>query len=431
MLSLIIILSIAIAIAIGYKTGINTGLFAMAFAYLIGCFGLNLKAKDIINMWPLSIFFVIFAVSLFYNFAQLNGTLEKVANHLLYACRKHPKVLPYAIYIAATIIAALGAGFFTVLACMAPITLILCDKTGLNKMVGSVAANYGALAGANFMTSQSGIIFRGLMEKVGLGDNSFAYATCISATTFIIPFVVISFLMLVTNNKSLEGELDIAKPEPFDSKQRTTLNLIVLMVIIVLAGPLLNMFLPGVKTIAFINSKLDIGLIAIVFAIIALLLNLGDQKQAIAKVPWNTIIMICGVGMLISVAIKAGTIKLLANLVTSNLSPFLVTVIMTIVGSIMSFFSSTLGVVCPTLFPIVPTIAKTSALNPMLIFTAIVIGAQATAISPFSSGGALMLGSCSNDTERKQLFYDLIFKAVPTCVCGSMIFSIALYFILG
>jgi di/tricarboxylate transporter len=134
--------------------------------------------------------------------------------------------------------------------------------------------------------------------------------------------------------------------------------------------------------------------------------------------------------MLISVAIKAGTIKILAGWVTSNLSPFLVVVVMTIVGSIMSFFSSTLGVVCPTLFPIVPSITASSGLSPMLIFTAIVIGSQATAISPFSSGGALTLGSCSDEDERKQLFYDLIFKAVPTCATASILVSMVLYFIL-
>ena len=32
--------------------------------------------------------------------------------------------------------------------------------------------------------------------------------------------------------------------------------------------------------------------------------------------------------------------------------------------------------------------------------------------------------------ERKQLFYDLIFKAVPTCATASILVSMVLYFIL-
>ena len=41
----------------------------------------------------------------------------------------------------------------------------------MNMIIGGMAANYGALAGANFMTSQSGIIFRSLMENTGIAHK--------------------------------------------------------------------------------------------------------------------------------------------------------------------------------------------------------------------------------------------------------------------
>ena len=43
MLSIIIILSIALAIFLGYRTKINTGLFCIVFAYIIGCFVMGLN----------------------------------------------------------------------------------------------------------------------------------------------------------------------------------------------------------------------------------------------------------------------------------------------------------------------------------------------------------------------------------------------------
>ena len=98
MLSAVIVGAIAVAIALGYKTKINTGFFAIAFAYLIGCFGMSLKTKAIISMWPISVMFVIFAVSIFYNFALVNGTLEKMSKYLLYSCRKFPGLLPFALF---------------------------------------------------------------------------------------------------------------------------------------------------------------------------------------------------------------------------------------------------------------------------------------------------------------------------------------------
>ena len=58
------------------------------FAYIIGCFIMGLKTKELIGFWPTSTMFVILSVSLFYNFAAINGTLEKLSGTLLYACRK-------------------------------------------------------------------------------------------------------------------------------------------------------------------------------------------------------------------------------------------------------------------------------------------------------------------------------------------------------
>ena len=154
---ILILTTLALSIALGYITKINIGFFAMVGAYFIGCFGLGMKPAEVIELWPVKIFFIIFAVTLFYNFALANGALERLAGHLLYKCRKYPYLLPLAIFAASTIIAALGAGFYTVLAFMAPITLLLCQKTKMSLVIGGMAVNYGALAGANFMTSQSAL----------------------------------------------------------------------------------------------------------------------------------------------------------------------------------------------------------------------------------------------------------------------------------
>lgn len=428
MISLIVIITIVVSIALGYKLKINTGFFAMGFAYIIGCFILNLKPAEIISMWPVRIFYTIFAVSLFYNFAMANGTLEKLSQHLIYGTRKIPYLLPLAIFFAAMLIAALGAGYFTVLAFFGPVTLILCEKTGLKKLVGAIAVNYGSLAGANFMTSGSGIIFKGLIENTVYAENSYYLTTLIFLATFILPIVVISILIFINFNNN-KTHLEIEIPANFSNEQKTTLILIFTMVIVVLIIPILIKIFPNVTAFKFINSKLDIGLVAILFSIIAFILKLGNEKEIVARIPWNTLIMICGVGMLISVAIKAGTIELLSSWIGTNIPRVIVPVVLCLVAGVMSFFSSTLGVVAPSLFPIVPSISEVTGYNPAILFVAIIIGAQATSISPFSSGGSLILSS-SSDEERDKLFNQLMFKGVFICLVGAIILSTFLEVIL-
>ncbi|HIE0669754.1 TPA: SLC13 family permease [Acinetobacter nosocomialis] len=426
----LMLMALAVSIGLGYKTKINIGFFTIAFAYLIGCFGMGLKPSEVIELWPVKIFFIILSVTLFYNFALANGALEKLASHLLYKCRKFPQFLPLAIFFAATIIAGLGAGFYTVLAFMAPITLLLCKKTNMNMVIGGMAANYGALAGANFMTSQSGIIFRSLMENTGISSQTaFSYSSGIFVLTLIIPIAVLGIYTL-WNRKSNSIVIEDQKPEPFDKKQKQSIFLIVLMMSIVLVFPILHLVFPDVKTISFLNSKIDIAFLAITFSLISLLMKLADEKKVIALVPWGTLIMICGVGMLIALGVKLGIITTLSEWLANNVPVWVIPVLLCLISAIMSVFSSTLGVVAPTLFPIVPALALSSGLNPLVLFICIVVGAQSTAISPFSSGGSLIMASAPADIDKTKFFNQLLFKAIPVGVIAALIAIFALKFVM-
>lgn len=426
----LMLMALAISIGLGYKTKINIGFFTIAFAYLIGCFGMGLKPSEVIELWPVKIFFIILSVTLFYNFALANGALEKLASHLLYKCRKFPQFLPLAIFFAATIIAGLGAGFYTVLAFMAPITLLLCKKTNMNMVIGGMAANYGALAGANFMTSQSGIIFRSLMENTGISSQTaFSYSGGIFVLTLLIPIAVLGIYTL-WNRKSNSIVIEDQKPEPFDKKQKQSIFLIILMMSIVLVFPILHLVFPDAKTISFLNSKIDIAFLAITFSLISLLMKLADEKKVIALVPWGTLIMICGVGMLIALGVKLGIITTLSEWLANNVPVWIIPVLLCLISAIMSVFSSTLGVVAPTLFPIVPALAVTSGLNPLVLFICIVVGAQSTAISPFSSGGSLIMASAPADIDKTKFFNQLLFKAIPVGVIAALIAIFALKFVM-
>ena len=352
MLSAVIILAIAVAIYLGYKTKINTGLFCIVFAYVIGCFIMGLKPKEVIAFWPTNTMFVILSVSLFYNVAAINGTLEKMSGSLLYACRKFPGMLPFALFAVAVILSVMGATYFTVLAFLAPITLVICDESRMDKVTGAVAINCGALCGGNFPTSNLGVVFRGLADTAYEATPELTAVDSFGMEMQIFFFSMIFSLILVAifrygtkENKNIGKGVVFNKPEAFTKEQSTTLTLMIAMMVVVLIFPLLKILMPGNESISYIAGKVDVGLVAIIFAVIALLMKLAPQKDAIARIPWNTIIMIAGAGMLIAVAVKAGTIEMLSLWVGSNVPKPLIPIAFSIIAAIMSFFSSTTGVV--------------------------------------------------------------------------------------
>ena len=428
MLGILIVAAIVLAVFLGYKTKINTGFFCIVFAYLIGCFAVGLKTKDVIGMWPTSTMFVIISVSLFYNFAALNGTLEKLSGSLLYACRKFPGMLPFALFFVAVILSVMGAAYFTVLAFLAPITMAICEESKMDKLTGAVAINCGALAGGNFPTAALGVIFRGLMDTAYEGAGQPALADTFGPEMKVFGLAIVFSLILIAifrfgfkSNREIGKGVTFKKPEAYDPKQKTTLRLMLIMMAVVLIFPLLKLLLPNVGFIKTVAGKIDVGLVAFIFTVIALLLKLAPQKDIIAKVPWNTILMIAGAGMLIGVAVKAGTIEAVSHWIGNNVPTFLVPIAFSFIGAFMSFFSSTTGVVCPALFPLIPGIAAATGLNPITLFACTILGAQSSAISPFSSGGSLILGSYGNDEERNKLFNRLLFVAVPISVgCAAL-----------
>ena len=428
MLGILIVAAIVLAVFLGYKTKINTGFFCIVFAYLIGCFAVGLKTKDVIGMWPTSTMFVIISVSLFYNFAALNGTLEKLSGSLLYACRKFPGMLPFALFFVAVILSVMGAAYFTVLAFLAPITMAICEESKMDKLTGAVAINCGALAGGNFPTAALGVIFRGLMDTAYEGAGLPALADTFGPEMKVFGLAIVFSLILIAifrfgfkSNREIGKGVTFKKPEAYDPKQKTTLRLMLIMMAVVLIFPLLKLLFPNVGFIKTVAGKIDVGLVAFIFTVIALLLKLAPQKDIIAKVPWNTILMIAGAGMLIGVAVKAGTIEAVSHWIGNNVPTFLVPIAFSFIGAFMSFFSSTTGVVCPALFPLIPGIAAATGLNPITLFACTILGAQSSAISPFSSGGSLILGSYGNDEERNKLFNRLLFVAVPISVgCAAL-----------
>lgn len=437
MLSLVIILAIAIAIFLGYKTKINTGIFCIVFAYIIGCFGMGLKPKEVIAFWPTNTMFVILSVSLFYNFAAINGTLEKMSGSLLYSCRRFPGLLPYALFAVAVILSVMGATYFTVLAFLAPITLVICDESKMDKLTGAVAINCGALAGGNFPTSNLGVIFRGLADTAYEQAPELTAIDTFSMEVKIFILAVIFSLILVSvfrfglkSNRNIGKGVEFKKPEAFTAQQKATLSLMIIMMVVVLIFPLLSVIMPNNAGIKYISGKVDVGLVAVIFAMIALLMKLAPQKEAIARIPWNTIVMIAGAGMLIAVAVKAGTIEQLSTWIGSNVPAPLVPLAFSIVAAIMSFFSSTTGVVAPALFPLIPNLAAAAGLSAPALFACTVLGAQSSAISPFSSGGSLILGSTPKEEDRNTLFNKLLMVAVPTSVILCAVFNFVVTMIL-
>jgi len=425
-MAIVLLIAFVIAIAIGFKTNINQGIIAMIISYFLGCFAMGLKPNALTAMWPMRIFFILVFVSLFYNFATLNGTMDKLALNILYKFGKQARLLPFVAFAAACIMSVMGAGPYAVIVLLCPILFIICDKVNMSKLMLGVAAYLGAVSSSAFPTCSTGAVINGIIVDIGYQEQAMTYSLTVvifAFLGFLLAFTLMYFFVFKGHKVSIENIL-IEKPEPYDEKQKKSLTLIILFMVTLLVPYILAIPFDNAVVNALVSYN-DVAFIAMIFAAISWLLKLADEKKVITSVPWNTVIMVGGISIIVGLAVEAGTIDLLVNVVNSTGNVAVVPGLMSLIASCMSLFSSTTGVVIPTLYPMVPDISSATGISAPLLLAAINNGSGIVGMSPLSACGALIMG-CVSEKDVGPLYKRLFLVAG-----GCLAFSFAMFLIVG
>ncbi len=408
-------LAIILCIALEWKWHINMGLTAAVCAFLIGVFGLGMAPAALKNTMPIKIIFPIVAITTFYGFAMENGTLVKVVHHLVYRFRNARSLMPILLFVMCSALGVAGMDAGSIGAIMAPIAMSIVALGDQPLLPYALSVMLGAGIGSNYMFAAGGVIMRGMVEETVFADSAFGISMTIFVHNIISSSILIALILLLFRGSGKAIDLD--KPEPLDKKQKTNLWLIFLFILVV-AVPAILGELTGSPVLKGLAKKLDVAFMALIFALISSFLKLGNVSNIIkTRIPWKTLFMVSGITMLIGVASQAGMTEFLAQLLGGSLPRWLTIPMVTLIAGIMSFFSSAISVVIPTMFPMVPEIAAVSGLNPGICFTAIALGSAITATSPFSTGGSIVLGSCMDEKKRERLMFEMLISAFVMLAC--------------
>ena len=178
--------------------------------------------------------------------------------------------------------------------------------------------------------------------------------------------------------------------------------------------------------IGIIFGRWNIGLAAFLGAAILLVLRTANEDEAIASIPWSTLILVCGVGMLINVCREAGGIELLTKLLATFMNKRTVGPVMALTGGVMSIVSSASGVVMPTLIPTVSNLVIKIGGSPASVISAIIMGAHVVTNSPLSTLGALAIASAGKEVDKEALFRGLLILAILGLVYAACIVYIGI-----
>lgn len=405
--AILALLALLLTIAIAYVRKVNTGILGIGFAFLVGVFVLGLSGKEVLKGFPVSIFLTLSGMMLLFSIARQNGSLDVLTSRVLVLVGTRLYLLPVVFFLLSAILSFVGPGPVVMVAIMAPLALSVGGKERISDLLMGLSVISGCLAGGLYRITASGYIAYSLGQEVGISNYTPVFLGM--AATGLLEFLAAYFLLGGYRLKKTSNEKE-ALP-PVGKTQGLTLLILLVTVLSIMV------------------FKTDIALTAYAAAGLLLVLGLAEEKAAISGVGWSTLLLVCGMGLLVHVIDEAGGIAMLSETLSRIMTPRTATSFMIVVSGLMSAVSSASGVVMPTLIPTIPGIVSSmgGTVDPILLLTGIVVGSHVVTASPLSTLGAMTLGSANSYTDKNRFFLQLLLIAIAALLLSAGLAYLGFY----
>jgi di/tricarboxylate transporter len=382
---------------------INVGVLAVAVAWPIALYSAGWKVEALMATFPSSLFLTLLGVTLLFGAAQANGTMHLVAARAVRLCRGRVVLLPWIFFSLACGLSTLGPGAIAATALVAPLALTIGETAGISATLGVLMVANGANAGNLSPIAAGGVLVNSLMATAGVGGHEWlVWGANFSAHLIAgcAAFLLFGGLRLSWHAVAAAAREALA---PLERKHWITLGVVHLWIF----GVVLAKMPPGPSA----------------FAAAALLILLGtvDDTAAVSAVPWNVLLTLAGVSVLIGVLEKTGGMGLFTTMLARISTPGTVNGAIAFTTGLISSYSSTIGVVYPAFLPSVPgLVAKLGGGSVLQVMLSINVGAALVDVSPLSTIGALGVAAVPASQDARAVFRRLLLWGYAMSVVGAL-----------
>jgi di/tricarboxylate transporter len=411
---LISILVLVLIFLIGTTLPINMGVLGIVAAFVVGT-AMGVSEDDLFLGFPGDLFIILVGVTYLFGIASGNGTVGWLVHASVRAVGGRVAAIPWVMFLITAVLTASGAVVPGAVAIVVPIALSFGLTYGINPVLMGLMVVNGATAGGFSPISVFGSIVNGVVERNDLAEN--AMLLFVSSFVFNALLSVVVFFMFggrellrrrievaeptgrfersveekaeATGSRPMAGgsamAADAAEVPPLDRDKVLTLIGIVVLIGVALA------------------FDVDVGFVALSIALVLSLVSPQATKEAVSKVAWPTVLLICGIVMYVSLLETLGSIDWLGEQVATIGSAMFAALLICYVGGAVSAFASTTGIL-GALIPLAVPFLETGAIGAVALIIALSISSSVVDSSPFSTSGALTV---ANTPEEKR---DHVFK---------------------
>ena len=382
-LGLVSLIVLLLAIGIGFARNANVGILCVGFSMILSIV-YKVDIKIVIAGLSSSLFIQMVGITYLFAIIQGNGTLELLARKMVRLVGTKTHLIPFVMYILGFIVCAIGPGAIPSLAIIPVIAIPVAVSAGVNPIMTAIIGDLGVMSGRMSPLTPESAVVRELMKQQGLEANTIPIMICLTFTALI---CVVLVYIYYKGWKVEKVEATTKEKLPsFEPKQwLSILGLVVLAV-----GALFFSW--------------NVGFTGFLVGSILIVLGCADEKKAISAIPWNVILMVLGVGILMNVITVSGGIGIMVAAREKVMNTTIAAMVMGVVAGIMSFFSSGLGVVFPTLIPTAAGLSGGLGVSAIELVSVIVIGGTVAGFTPVSTTGALIMAGVSQQKDAEEKF---------------------------
>jgi di/tricarboxylate transporter len=397
--------SLVVAILVSCFTRLNVGVLGLAFAWLVGVYVGGMSLNEVIGGFPVQLFLTLAGVTMLFSQAQLNGTMDKLARRAAAMCGGNVGLIPVMFFLLAAGIASLGPGNIATAAMLAPMAMPMAVRAGVPLFLMALMVGNGAQSGALSPFAPTGIIVNGVMDRIGMGGYEWRWYWTNLAAHALVGFgayLIFGGWRLFSHRYEGPAAAD-ASTAHFDRANWATLAAVLAVVAAVIFG------------------NANIGMAAFVAAVALAAAGVADHEQAIKRMPWQVILMVSGVTVLISLLEKTGGLDLFTGLLAGIATQGTLTGVIAFVTAVISVYSSTSGVVLPAFLPMIPgLIMRVGGGDPLALAASMNIASHLVDMSPLSTTGAVTIAGVPDGQDVKPLYNRLLAWGLSMTVVGAL-----------
>lgn len=418
--------ALVFAVMAGEKLKINAGILAIACAFIIGVTLAGQSVSGIINLFPVRVFYNLLIATIFYGFANENGTMAVLTKKLVHFFRNAQWAMPLVLFLISFILSASGANLEAAVMLLSPIGFSLAFAMNFNPFLAALSLWAGGCAGNWVPWGSMTNTFMGLFIDSGAVSEEVIRSDFnrMFITSFVILLLFVVTMFLIYKGYKARGTVDAENVE-MTPVQKKTLTILFISLIVIIVPALVQLLIPNPVT-GWMAKNLNIQSVAALSAGLMALMKLADVNTVIrTRVPWGMLVMICGVTMLMGLMTPLGITDAVGAVLAGGAIPvWLIVPLLCALWALLSFFVSGM-VLMPLLVSFAPALMAVG-ISSAAIVCAAQAGGIVSSLSPYSAAGAMAISGCPEE-HRVEVSGKMIRYAIIASIVVSLLGFLGIY----